>query len=89
MLGVEDIAFINSSLVFSLMHLFLTETDLDSVVKGGQYIKECVNDCVWVHAHAESGQNCLKKSYNLFCSFDFCIIYVNIKIPCNSKTVKL
>ncbi len=32
MLGVKDIAFINSALVFSLMHLFLTETDLDSVV---------------------------------------------------------
>ncbi len=32
MLGVKDIAFINSILVFSLMHLFLTETDLDSVV---------------------------------------------------------
>ncbi len=32
MLGVKDIAFINSTLVFSLMHLFLTETDLDSVV---------------------------------------------------------
>ncbi len=32
MLGIEDIAFINSTLVFSLMHLFLTETDLDSVV---------------------------------------------------------
>ncbi len=31
-LGVKDIAFINSALVFSLMHLFLTETDLDSVV---------------------------------------------------------
>ncbi len=31
MLGVKDIAFINSALVFSLMHLFLTETDLDSV----------------------------------------------------------
>ncbi len=32
MLGVKDIASINSTLVFSLMHLFLTETDLDSVV---------------------------------------------------------
>ncbi len=32
MCGVKDIAFINSTLVFSLMHLFLTETDLDSVV---------------------------------------------------------
>ncbi len=32
MLGVEEIASINSILVFSLMHLFLTETDLDSVV---------------------------------------------------------
>ncbi len=32
MLGVKDIAFINSALVLSLMHLFLTETDLDSVV---------------------------------------------------------
>ncbi len=32
MLGVKDIAFINSALVFSLIHLFLTETDLDSVV---------------------------------------------------------
>ncbi len=32
MLGVKDIAFINSTLVLSLMHLFLTETDLDSVV---------------------------------------------------------
>ncbi len=32
MIGVKDIAFINSALVFSLMHLFLTETDLDSVV---------------------------------------------------------
>ncbi len=32
MLGVKDIAFINSTLVFSLMHLFLIETDLDSVV---------------------------------------------------------
>ncbi len=32
MLGVKDIAFINSALVFSLMHLFLTETALDSVV---------------------------------------------------------
>ncbi len=31
-LGVKDIAFINNTLVFSLMHLFLTETDLDSVV---------------------------------------------------------
>ncbi len=31
MLGFKDIAFINSALVFSLMHLFLTETDLDSV----------------------------------------------------------
>ncbi len=30
-LGVKDIAFIISALVFSLMHLFLTETDLDSV----------------------------------------------------------
>ncbi len=30
MRGVKDIAFINSALVFSLMHLFLT--DLDSVV---------------------------------------------------------
>ncbi len=39
MLGVKDIAFINSTLVFSLMHLFLTETDLDSVVTD-QYIKE-------------------------------------------------
>ncbi len=33
MLGVKDIAFVNCTLVFSLMHLFLTETDLDSVVK--------------------------------------------------------
>ncbi len=32
MLGADDIAFKNSTLVFSLMHLFLTETDLDSVV---------------------------------------------------------
>ncbi len=32
MLGVKDIAFINSALVFSLMHFFLTETDLQSVV---------------------------------------------------------
>ncbi len=32
MLGVKDIAFIYSALVFSLMHFFLTETDLDSVV---------------------------------------------------------
>ncbi len=32
MRGVKDTAFINSTLVFSLMHLFLTETDLDSVV---------------------------------------------------------
>ncbi len=32
MLGVKGIAFIKSALVFSLMHLFLTETDLDSVV---------------------------------------------------------
>ncbi len=31
-LGVKYIAFINSALVFSLMHLYLTETDLDSVV---------------------------------------------------------
>ncbi len=32
-LGVKDISFINSALVnFSLMHLYLTETDLDSVV---------------------------------------------------------
>ncbi len=22
---------------------------------------ECVHDCVWVHAHAESGQKCLKQ----------------------------
>ncbi len=29
--GVKDIAFIISALVFSLMHRFLTETDLDSV----------------------------------------------------------
>ncbi len=40
MLGVKDIAFINSTLVFSLMHLFLIETDLDSVVDRDQYIKE-------------------------------------------------
>ncbi len=32
MLGVEDIASIISTLVFPLMHLFLTVTDLDSVV---------------------------------------------------------
>ncbi len=32
MLGVKDMAFIHSALVFSLMHFFLTETDLDSVV---------------------------------------------------------
>ncbi len=32
MFGVKDIAFINSTLMFSLMHLFLIETDLDSVV---------------------------------------------------------
>ncbi len=32
MLGVKDIAFINSALVFSLMHFFLAEIDLDSVV---------------------------------------------------------
>jgi len=30
--SVKDIAFINSALVFSLMHLFLTEKDLDLVV---------------------------------------------------------
>ncbi len=39
MLGVKDISSINSTLVFSLMHLFLKETDLDSVVRD-QYIKE-------------------------------------------------
>ncbi len=33
MLGVKDKAFIKSALVFLLMHLFLTETDLDSVVR--------------------------------------------------------
>ncbi len=32
MLGVKDIASINSALVSLLMHLFLTETDLDSAV---------------------------------------------------------
>ncbi len=32
MRGVKDIAFINSAQVFSIMHLFLTEKDLDSVV---------------------------------------------------------
>ncbi len=32
MLGVKDIDFINSTLVFLLMHLFLTGTDIDSVV---------------------------------------------------------
>ncbi len=32
MLGVKDIAFINSALVFSLMHHILTEANLDSVV---------------------------------------------------------
>ncbi len=48
MLGVEDIASINSTLVFSLMHLFLTETDLDSVVteisiskKNTEVIRQC------------------------------------------------
>ncbi len=32
MLWVKDIAFINTAVVFSSMYLFLTETDLDSVV---------------------------------------------------------
>ncbi len=32
MLGAKDIAFVNSTLVFSLMHLFLKETIVDSVV---------------------------------------------------------
>jgi len=31
MLGIEDIAFINRTLVFSIEHLFLTETDLASM----------------------------------------------------------
>ncbi len=31
-LCVKDIAFINSTIVCSLMHLYMTETDLDSVV---------------------------------------------------------
>ncbi len=86
MLGVNDIAFINSTLVFSLMHLFLTETDLDSEFTEINISKKirkwsdnatslitmdemfrpllmskCVLDCVWVHAHAESGQTCLKQ----------------------------
>ncbi len=32
MLGAKDIPFVNSTLVFALMHLFLTETIVDSVV---------------------------------------------------------
>ncbi len=49
MLRVKDIAFINSALVFSLIHLFLTETDLDSVVKSSHlYLYSAFNntDCV-------------------------------------------
>ena len=40
MLGVKDIAFINSTLVFSFKHLFLTDTDLASMAGRDQYIKE-------------------------------------------------
>ncbi len=88
MLGVKDIAFINSAVLFSSMYLFLTETDLDSVVIEINISKkipkwsdnatslitmdemfdlywwvnlECVLDCVWVHAHAESSQKCLEQ----------------------------
>ncbi len=39
MLGVKDIAFINSALVFSLMHFFLTDRSRFSGDRD-QYIKE-------------------------------------------------
>lgn len=44
--GVKDIVYINVTLVFSLMHLFLTDTDIDSVVADiniSQKIQKCSN----------------------------------------------
>ncbi len=72
MRGVKDIAFVNSALVFLLMHLFLT--DLDSVVTEINILtmdemfrpllmsksRVCLRLCVGP-SHAESGQKCLKQ----------------------------
>jgi len=44
--GVKDIVYINITLVFSLMWLFLTDTDLDSVIAEisiSQKIQKCSN----------------------------------------------
>ncbi len=44
--GVKDIVYINITLVFSLMHHFLTDTDIESVVADiniSQKIQKCSN----------------------------------------------